>query len=32
LLHDTQGEEPVERREECEAVHLVRSEPTDVAA
>ena len=32
LLHDTQEKEAVEPREECEAVLLVRSEPTDLAA
>ena len=32
LLHDTQENEPVEPSRECEAVLLVRSEPTDIAA
>jgi hypothetical protein len=32
LLHDTQGKEPVEPRRQCDAVPLVRSEPTDLAA
>jgi hypothetical protein len=32
LLHDTQVENLVDHRDECEAVHLVRSEPTDIAA
>ncbi len=32
LLHDTQETEPVEPRRRCDAVLLVRSEPTDIAA
>ena len=32
LLHDTQEDALVERLQECDAVLLVRSEPTDIAA
>ena len=32
LLHDTQVEKPLEQHQECDAVHLVRSEPTHIAA
>jgi hypothetical protein len=32
LLHDTQAPTPVEPRKECDAVRLVRSETTDIAA
>jgi hypothetical protein len=32
LLHDTQDKESMERRRQCDAVRLVRSEPTDIAA
>jgi hypothetical protein len=32
LLHDTQVTDMSEDRKECDAVLLVRSEPTDIAA
>ena len=32
LLHDTQVDRSLEQRGRCDAVHLVRSEPTDIAA
>ena len=32
LLRDTQDTEPAEPRRACDAVLLVRSEPTDIAA